>query len=90
MLKFRWASVGATHVLFQMFEGHALPEWQPVAQVTLRQVYEKQGQRWYVWWFKDDAKVEAESFERFDIACDFAENWFKCMGKAGPRPPAIV
>ena len=56
--KYRWVKLNETYILFALKTEHVLPEWQPVAQVTRRQVYERQEPQWYVWIYEENQMVE--------------------------------
>lgn len=45
----RWLSIGDTRLLMQLQNAGELPEWQPIAQVTLRQIYAAISPMYYAW-----------------------------------------
>lgn len=49
MNRCEWVNFGDTSILLEQKTEHLVSEWQPVAQVTRRQVYEHIPPQWYAW-----------------------------------------
>lgn len=72
-MKWRWIRFENTRILLHLSSGLGqFPEWHPVGQVTLRQVYENQAPAWYAWVIESEF-VFLGSFETSEQATLAAE-----------------
>ena len=66
----QWLEAGNTSILMEEREVGCLKEWQPVAQITLRQIYPTVDPKWYAWHL--EVVNKAEKFDTKQEACAWA------------------
>lgn len=74
-----WIGIGDTKILMRLEKVGVRKEWEPIAQVTRRQVYESIPPKWYVWDLKGrrDVDMTIGQFDDIIEACVAAENYHR-------------
>ena len=80
----KWLEWCDTLILLRKLSAYACPEWWPIAQITLRQVYNSAIKQWYAWdnyTSMSGDGIDIGHFDTKELAIKAVEEYFTNLDK---------